>query len=207
MSITKMSDSRIEGMKSRKKAVKRIFWKNTLKGAVMLIIVGLLLRYFVFLPSEINGISMSPALQEGDQILVDTFTDIERFDVVVFRDKGAKPVVKRVIGLPGDTLYYHNDQLFVNGEALEEPYLNSVADEGMSGLLTSNFTLDQVSGSPVIPEGEYFVLGDNRRYSFDSRHYGNIAKSSIIGEVKLIYYPIDRFSLLKVKDEKQKNRE
>lgn len=184
-------------MKTRKTSL-RVTWGALAKLLAALLIVGGISVYFVFIPSEISGISMSPTLLEDDQILIHTFSKIDRFDIVVFRDAGMKPVVKRVIGMPGDTLYYHNDQLIVNGEAMNEPYLDDLKKKTGAGLLTSNFTLSDTTGIFVIPNEEYFVIGDNRRYSYDSRHYGTISESSIIGEAKMIYYPLERISFLNV---------
>lgn len=184
-------------MTKQKKQLLRQFWKKSRKISFFLLLLLLIIGYFVYKPSEIFGTSMAPTLTEGDHILVETVGKIKRFDGIVFYDKGARPVVKRVIGLPGDTLYYHNDRLFINGKVMHEPYLEPLKDEHFSGLLTSNFTLDQATGSPVIPEGEYFVMGDNRRFSFDSRHYGNISNRSIIGKVVVIYFPLEHFSFFK----------
>lgn len=181
-------------MSKNKKMTKRMKAKVFLRLVISLTVLGLFLRFFVFLPTEINGVSMNPTLEEGDHLLVNTFGEVERFDVIVFTDQGDRPIIKRVIGLPGDTLYYYDDELFVNGQAIEEPFVKR--DKHTSGLTTSNFTLDQVTDEVVIPKGQYFVLGDNRRFSFDSRHYGNIDEASIIGRVKIIYYPFDRLTIL-----------
>lgn len=188
----------MEQMRNNKKKSVRKFVRKSLPIFFTLGVILLFLRFFILLPSEINGRSMAPTLLDDDKIIVNTLGDLQRFDIVVFKDEGQKPVVKRIIGIPGDTLYYHNDQLYINGQEVPEPYLEKVREqEEISGILTSNFTLDQASGHAVIPEKEYFVLGDNRRYSYDSRHYGNISESSIIGDVELIYYPIKRFSFLR----------
>lgn len=184
--------------------MKRVL-KSALKVLVFLLLLAVAIGYFVFIPSEISGTSMSPTLVEHDQLLVNTLSEIDRFDILVFRDPGMKPVVKRVIGMPGETFYYHDDQLYVDGKQIKEPFLNFYEKDANSGLFTSNFTLSEVTTKPIIPKDHYFVMGDNRRYSYDSRHYGTISESSIIGEAQLLYYPMDRFSFLS--NTKSKNRE
>lgn len=171
-------------------------WKRISQVTGLLVLVGVVWSSFVFLPTDIAGNSMFPTLQNGDKMLVNTQATINRFDIVVFRDTGMKPVVKRVIGLPGDTLYVHNGELFINGIQTPEPYLKSLG-EGDNGLQTSNFVLSEITESPVVPENEYFVMGDNRRDSYDSRHYGTIREEAVIGEAQMIYYPVKHITFFR----------
>lgn len=142
----------------------------------------------------VTGNSMIPTLFSGDRILVSTISNIERFDTLVFNDPSANTVVKRVIGLPGEEIRYTNDQLFINDEPVDEPFLEDIE----SGILTSNYLYTQDEDSEeaaTVPDGHYFLMGDNRRFSFDSRFYGSIDETNIIGEVKFVFYPFDRMQL------------
>jgi len=100
--------------------------------------------------------------------------------------------IKRVIGLPGDTVEVRDDVLYINGKAMEEPYLEeSKEDNDLFGKFTADFTLQELTGETYVPEESIFVLGDNRINSNDSRFFGFIPKESIIGEVKFQFYPLD----------------
>ena len=113
-------------------------------------------NYFrVSIPSE----SMLPTLQVGDQLLVKKVVSstLKRGDIIVFLHDG-QPFIKRLIGMPGDTINIENGKVFVNGSPLDEPYLG---------------TSDRYSGVFFVPEGAYFVLGDNRADSYDSRYWEN----------------------------------
>ena len=186
----------------KKHLSKRITLKKVIKFVFFLVCIGAIWSYFVFIPTDIAGTSMLPTLEGGDKILVNTRSEIDRFDIVVFRDPGMKPVVKRVIGLPGETLYFHNDKLFIDGVHIPEYFLSSTHESEKIGLKTSNFTFSEITGISVIPKDEYFVMGDNRRYSYDSRHYGTIPQSSVIGEAQLLYFPFDHATFLNPRNPK-----
>lgn len=156
------------------------------------------IRFFILFPSLVTGNSMAPTLLSNDRVLVSTVSQVERFDVVIFQDPTENTVVKRVIGLPGETIRYSNEQLFINDKPMDEPFLEQEEIDEFSGVWTSDFDLPveeegDVEGS--IPENHYFLMGDNRRFSFDSRFYGSIEEENIIGEVKLVYYPFERAQL------------
>lgn len=141
---------------------------------------------------------MEPTLLHNDRVLVSTISEINRFDIVVYNDPNDSVVVKRVIGLPGETVHYRNEELFINNQQIEEPFLNQDEIVSFPGVWTSDYILTNEADrdSPMkIPENYYFLMGDNRRFSFDSRFYGSISEEEIIGKVKLVYYPIDRLQL------------
>lgn len=141
---------------------------------------------------------MAPTLMSNDRVLVSTVSEINRFDIVVFNDPTNTTVVKRVIGLPGESIRYKDEQLYINDEPIEEPFLKQEEIEEFQGVWTSNFTLPDNEESEMpstIPENHYFLMGDNRRFSFDSRFYGSIDEENIIGEVKMVYYPFERVQL------------
>src|SRR5699024_585294 len=116
---------------------------------------------------------------------------IDRFDIVVFKATKEKDYIKRVIGLPGDRIEYKNDQLYINGKQYKEPYLDKEKKGISVGLLTQDFNIKTLPAthSEVVPKGHYFVLGDNRRNSEDSRIIGFVSKDAIIGKASLVFWP------------------
>ncbi|MFP7494312.1 signal peptidase I [Terribacillus saccharophilus] len=156
-------------------------------------------RSYFYFPSTVYGESMAPTLEDQNKIIISRIGEINRFDEVVFQapDQDAS-YVKRVIGVPGDKIEYKDDVLYVNGKKFSEPYLKDMK-ESMQGnmLFTNNFKLRDVIGEDTIPEGNLFVMGDNRRNSKDSRMFGLIPQSSVIGEVKFRYYPLPDIGLTK----------
>ena len=102
--------------------------------------------------------------------------------------------------MPGDTLEYKDDQLYINGEPIEEPYLDAYKAQITEGTLTEDFTLNDIDvslDSNTIPEGYIFVMGDNRRYSKDSRHIGLVNQKEIIGNTSLIFWPFSDIKIVK----------
>lgn len=168
-------------------------WVAVVVGAV---VVALLVKTFLVQAFRIPSESMVPTLEQGDRVLVNKLSyrlhDIHRGDVVVFtrppelQGGPGEPddLIKRVIGLPGDTLVARDGSMYVNGRKLEEPYLPA-------GTSTTN--LDQ----PVkVPEGQIFVMGDNRTNSQDSRFFGPVPQSTVVGRAFLVMWPPGRLSSL-----------
>lgn len=160
----------------------------------IVLVMAFVLVYFVGLRTSVVGSSMSDTLEAGDEILVNRFvykvTAPKRGDVIVFLPNGNKKshyYVKRVIGVPGDTIQINNGILYVNGEEYKETPERDKMDE--AGLAKEEIT---------VGEDEYFVLGDNRNNSEDSRYanIGNVKREYIIGKVWLIVSPFRRFGLM-----------
>lgn len=171
----------------------------------LLIAFGLaaMIRIFLFTPILVDGVSMMPTLADGDKMLVNkigySIGEPERFDIVVFHAPEEKDYIKRIIGLPGDTLEYRDDILYINGEAIEESYLDEYKAEisELAGApLTEDFTLEEKTQMKVVPEGHVFVLGDNRRKSKDSRMIGVVPFDEIIGKTNLIFWPMKDFGFV-----------
>jgi signal peptidase I len=161
----------------------------------LLIAFGLaaIIRFFFFTPIVVDGESMMPTLEHGDRMIVNKIGynvgEPDRFDIVVFHAPEEKDYIKRIIGLPGDHLAYEDDQLYINGEPVDEPYLDSYK-EGITGTLTEDFTLEEIIGEETIPEGHVFVMGDNRRASKDSRMIGVVPVEEVIGSTNFVFWPM-----------------
>lgn len=162
-------------------------------------IIVFICKQFIFVPSEVGGASMLPNLEDGDRMIVSKVSEIQRFDQVVFRAPDAdENYVKRVIGLPGDTLEMKNDTLYVNGKIYNESYLKTHKEKLiLHQKLTEDFTLAEFTNKETIPEGYLFVLGDNRLISKDSRSFGLIPMKSVVGKVELRIWPLKNFGVTK----------
>ena len=166
----------------------------------MLVYVGVVLAItFLIITFEgqrthVSGESMENTLDDGDQLIVDKLTyrfhDPERFDIIVFpfRYKDNTYYIKRIIGLPGETVQITDGEIYINGELLKESYGREVMQD--AGLAAEPITLG---------EDEYFVLGDNRNYSSDSRDpsVALIHRKEIIGRAWLRIWPLNSFGILK----------
>jgi len=160
------------------------FVKDASKYLLVIIIVLVLFVYVVSL-QQVIGPSMNPNYEEGQIYILNKIKykifDIKRFDVVVLNSKKSKYMIKRVIGLPGEHVKYEDNKLYINGNIVEEDFEKN-SD-------TVDYDIN-VLGSHYIPEGYYFVLGDNRGNSEDSRHYGLVKEEDIIGEVNIKIWPL-----------------
>lgn len=179
---------------------KNELWEWT-KALLIAVALAAVIRYFLFAPIVVDGLSMMPTLQHQDRMIVNKLSynigEPKRFDIIVFHAPEQKDYIKRVIGLPGDRIEYKNDTLYVNGKAYEEPYLDEYK-KNVEGPLTEDFTLEQTyAETETVPEGELFVMGDNRRFSKDSRHIGTIPMDKIIGKTSIVYWPIKDAHIVK----------
>ena len=147
---------------------------------IIVIILVLLIKFFVVSPIRVNGSSMYSTLHDGDIMILNIidykFNDIERFDIVVVKEKN-ELIIKRVIALPGEKVTYKDNKLYINDKLVKDKYGNG---------FTNNFNYK-------IPKGTYFVLGDNRENSMDSRVFGPFKRKDIIGKTNLIIFPFNRY--------------
>jgi signal peptidase I len=178
-------------------------WIVEIVGVVVVaILVALLLRTFVVATYSIPSGSMEPTLQIGDRIVVDKLSyhlhGIGRGDIVVFstpptENCAGPPVadlVKRVIGLPGEIISLDDGNVYINGRLLPEPFLPpALRDDTYPGPSTAPYALHRAYR---IPPGDVFVMGDNRPESCDSRYWGPIRKSTIVGKVDMRIWPLSR---------------
>lgn len=201
---------------SAKEWVKEIIWFLGLL-AIMLIV-----KKYIMFPVAVSGHSMDPTLQDRERIMAVKLSKIERFDIVTFPapDKPGDNYVKRIIGMPGDTVAYDNDKLLINGKEVAEPYLDEYKQSLAEGEVfttldtylldkpitpmkddrwVTSFELTDLNGinEAVIPEGKVLVLGDNRPVSKDGRYIGLIDMKDISGELKFSFWPLSKFGMIK----------
>ena len=167
-----------------------LYWARDLILSVLLAIVFIL---FVYQPVKVEGTSMMPSLVDQERIFINKFvyrfgfSEVNRGDTVVFWPPvdPSKSYIKRVIGVPGDSVELRDGAVVVNGRALPEPY---VPEEYR----------DHVSMSRrVVPADEYFVLGDHRSSSNDSRTWGTVPRRSIYGKAVFVYWPLERLGIVR----------
>lgn len=168
-----------------------------IKSIAFAVVIVFICREFIFTPVVVKGESMEPTFDSNNRIVVSKTSAIERFDMIVFKapDKDEQ-YIKRVIGLPGDSVEMRDDVLYINGKPYEEPYVKRNNNIGLSKV-TGDFTLKELTGNKKVPNGYFFVLGDNRLKSKDSRDFGFISTDSVIGEVKFRFYPLQEIGMPK----------
>jgi signal peptidase I len=167
-----------------------LYWARDL---VFSVLIAVILIVFIYQPVKVEGTSMMPALTDQERIFINKFTyrfglgDIKRGDMVVFLYPldPSKSYIKRIIGVPGDTVEIDGGQVMVNGTRLNEEY---VPEEYR----------DRQSVSPrSVPAGSYFVLGDHRSSSNDSRAWGFVERKYIYGKAVFVYWPLDKMGRLR----------
>lgn len=174
------------------KGSKNEIWEWT-KALFIAIILAFIIRNFFLTPIVVEGASMMPTLQDQDRMIVTKIGEPDRFDIVVFHANEKNDYIKRVIGLPGDRIEYKNDTLSVNGKVYEEKYLDKYKKAHQRNQYGGPYTADF---SIIVPEGSLFVMGDNRRYSKDSRHIGPIPIEKVVGATKVVYWPIKEIKIV-----------
>ncbi len=151
---------------------------------VFIIIAIILFKNYVATPVLVSGDSMKQTLLNRDILILNKISyklsDIKRFDIVVV-EKDDEYIIKRVVGLPGEEIEYKNNKLYVNGRKIKENYYHEPTDD---------FTA-------TVASNEYFVLGDNRSVSVDSRLLGAFTKRKILGKASFVIFPFNRFGFKK----------
>lgn len=155
-----------------------------------IIVIVILLFFMIYVTSitQVVGNSMNPTLKNQEVLILNKakyrFFDVKRGDIISFTYEDTKYLIKRVIGLPGDKIEIKNNKLYINDKIYDEPYLENFEAE--------DFNITAL-GSTKVPKGKYFVLGDNRANSLDSRKIGFVDQKDIIGEVAIRIWPINQF--------------
>ena len=173
--------------------MKRIL--DTLQPIVMAFAVFMMIYLFLFQPHKVDGSSMYPNFHDKEYILTDKVSyrkgSPQRGDVVIFHapPPANSDYIKRIVGLPGETIMVKSGYVFINGQRLPELYLPTTFLT-----LEKSFLRDGVPYQ--IPAGYYMMFGDNRNYSSDSRELGPISKSAIVGKAWVRYWPADKIGLV-----------
>ena len=155
---------------------------------LVIIVVVILFRTFIATPVRVEGSSMVPTLKDGDILVLNKLShNYKRFDIVVVSTNKSK-IVKRIIGLPGENIEYKDNKLYIDGKVIEDKTVEA----------TDDFTLKELYGMNRIPDGYYFVMGDNRDGSSDSRDYriGLIKKENILGKTIFRLFPFNKIRTL-----------
>lgn len=166
------------------------YWFRDLSLSVAIAVVVIL---FLYQPVKVEGTSMMPTLVDQERIFINKFSyrfgidEIRRGDMIVFwyMQEPSKSYIKRVIGLPGDRVRIVHGDVYVNGERLEEDY---VPEE-----YRDRHSLPE----QTVPEGHYFVLGDHRSSSNDSRAWGPVPRANIYGKAVFVYWPFEKLGVLR----------
>jgi len=177
--------------KKIEKELENINEKRTIKKTlrellpyVIIIISVVLIRTFIVTPVRVNGTSMNDTLEHGDTMLLNKITlklnELKRFQIVVIKTDESY-LIKRIIGLPGETIEYKDGKLFINDKEMKDPYYKNNN--------TDDFEKVKIS------KNNYFVMGDNRGDSMDSRIIGSIDKKDIMGTTKVIIFPISNIGV------------
>jgi signal peptidase I len=166
---------------------------------IQVIVFAMAIFLFVYLlilqPHKIKGASMSPNYPDGEYLLTDKvtyrFKEPSRGDIIVFKAPtgNGEEFIKRIIGLPGERISIKNGTIYINNQKLEEPYITKDIKTNGGAFLPEG---EEV----VVPEGKYFVVGDNRLHSSDSRIWGFVPKEKITGRAWLIYWPLNKAGLV-----------
>lgn len=162
-----------------------------LRDLLVSVAASFMIITFVYQPVRVEGTSMQPELRDQDRLFINKFAyhfeSISRGDVVVFhypRDP-SKSYIKRVIALPGDTIRIDEGRVFVDGKRIAEPYV------------PLRFRDDRSMAKMVVPPNDYFVMGDHRSISSDSRDFGPVPRNLIYGKAAFIYWPADNMGVVK----------
>jgi len=165
-------------MEGKKKIIKELI------PYIVIILVVVLIRSFIITPIKVNGDSMVPTLKDSEILLLKKYDHtFERFDIIVFTYNESR-LIKRVIGLPGEYVEYKNDELYVNGKKVKEKFTKNSK--------TKDFKMEDIE-LDKISKGCYFVMGDNRNNSTDSRMIGEVCAEDIKGSTNFSLLPFNKF--------------
>ena len=165
---------------------------------IVIIIVVILIRTYIVTPVVVRGDSMYSTLEDGEVLFLSKINyrieDIERFDIVVVKDIDNDLIIKRVIGLPGDSVEYKDGTLYINDLRIEEDYTDYEMEDFN---VDSICEITEITCNGVIPKDMYLVLGDNRKVSADSRVKGLINREQILGKTIFRIWPLNKIIIIK----------
>ena len=170
------------------------FIYSFIETVVIALVIAVVLYLFIMTPHEVLGNSMHPTYKNGEYLMANKLTyrfgEPQRGDVIIFQYSETQDFIKRIIGIPGDTIMIKDGNMFINGQQLDESdYLSESVYTRGGDYLSEGETVS-------IGEGEYFVLGDNRPHSSDSRTFGPISATKIKGKAWIVYLPISEFRIV-----------
>jgi signal peptidase I len=166
-------------------------WRSWSRDLLISVAISMFIILFLYQPVRVEGTSMLPMLEDQDRLFINKFAyrfeDIHRGDVVVFLypQDHSKSYIKRVIALPGDDLRIDHGKVWVNGVALDEDYV------------PIKYQDDRSQPEMIIPKGEYFMMGDHRAISSDSRDFGPVSRPLIYGKAAFVYWPMDQAGIVR----------
>jgi signal peptidase I len=166
-------------------------WRAWTRDLVIAVAISVFIILFLYQPVRVEGTSMLPVLEDQDRLFINKFAyrfdSIHRGDVVVFLypNDHTKSYIKRVIALPGDDLRIEHGRVYVNGVRLKEPYV------------PGRFADDRSQPEMTVAPGEYFVMGDHRSISSDSRDFGTVPRELIYGRAAFVYWPVDQAGIVR----------
>ena len=170
--------------------------KDILSYALIILVV-VVIRVFVFDPVRVDGPSMDTTLTNGEIIILNKFEyrkkDIERYDIVVVKIDG-KQIIKRVIGLPNETIEVKNNKVYANGKKLRNDF--TMKDSNGKNIAGDDWDMSKI-GLKKIQGDCYLVMGDNREVSLDSREIGTVCKDQIVGKASLVIWPLNKIKVIK----------
>ncbi len=169
------------------------FLLSFLETIVVALVISIVLYLFIMTPHEVIGSSMYPTYKDGEYLMANKIvyklSEPKRGDVIIFKYSDTQDFIKRIIGLPGDQVMLKDGYIYINGNKLDESgYLDSSVYTNGGEYLHEGETI-------TVPEGQYFVCGDNRQHSSDSRTFGPIEKANIKGKAWIVYFPFSNFRL------------
>jgi len=167
-----------------------LYW---LRDLMLSVVIAVLVILFLYQPVKVEGTSMMPSLVDQDRIFINKFIyrfgigEIHRGDMVVFHYPGdpSKSYIKRVIALPGDEVSIEGGTVYLNGKKIDEPYVPEEFRDRLS------------LGAVKVPDGSFFVMGDHRSSSNDSRAWGPVHRNFIYGKAVFLYWPFEKMGLLR----------
>ncbi|MCI5775822.1 MAG: signal peptidase I [Aerococcus sp.] len=181
------------------------FFISFILPMVITLLIFLGIWQFVGAPVTISGESMAPTLENSERVWLNRLaSDYSRGDIIVFDapDGSGDEYIKRVIGVPGDTVAFKDDTLYINGEAVDEPYLNVIRALNPGRQIMPNESLQTLPTTQAsqVPEGKLFVLGDNRPVSKDGEEFGFIDQDTIKGTVPFRIWPLNKIGKIEPVD-------
>jgi signal peptidase I len=184
-------NQRSDGPETAEPPVSQGGWRLWSRDLVVSVAISVFIILFLYQPVRVEGTSMLPMLEDQDRLFINKFAyrfgSIERGDVVVFLypNDQTKSYIKRVIALPGDDLRIDHGTVWVNGKALDEAYV------------PVKYQDDRSQPEMTVPQGSYFVMGDHRSISSDSRDFGPVPRPLIYGKAAFVYWPMDQAGVVR----------